>query len=128
MPDFTLEDARKLIVEFGNHNLKQLDTARKIATAATEEYGDHSPAMWDHFKEHGIWNDDVSVQASLATIRLFLPLLEAMLPVVEEGERIIREYGGDRPDHQYQPLMIQMDAVKKLIETYRGRSLTDTDG
>lgn len=121
MTALTIEEARELVALFGKHTVNQLDVAQKIATAAIEEYGDFDPPQWAQFREHGIWNDHSSVQASLATIQLFLPLLDAIEPVVEEGERIIREYGGDRPDHQYQPLMIQMDAVKKLIDTYRGR-------
>ena len=117
----SIEDAVKLVGLFGKQTDEQLAVARTIAEAVIADYGDFSPAEWTHVMKHGIWNDHTSVQAALAALQLCAPLVEAIEPFVEEGERIIAEYGGDRPDHQYQPLMIPMWQVKRLIEVYRGR-------
>lgn len=110
----TIEEARQLVVDFGKHTLGQLEVARTIATAATEEYGDLSPAMWEHFKENGIWNDDVSVQASLATIRLYLPLIEALQPIVESVENTIAHENVER-------ICLPLDDLQHLADVFRGR-------
>jgi hypothetical protein len=117
----SIEDAVKLVNMFGKQTDEQLAVARTIAEAVIADYGDFSPAEWAQVNKHGIWNDHASVQASLATLQLFAALVKAVKPFVYESERLIDTYGGDRPDHQYQPLMIQMDQVKELIRVYRGR-------
>ncbi len=117
----SIEEAMKLVSMAGRHTDEQLAVARTIAEAVIADYGDFSPAEWEKIAKDGIWNDHASVQASLATIQLFASLVEAVKPFVYESERLIDTYGGDRPDHQYQPLMIQMDEVKELVRVYRGR-------
>lgn len=117
----SIEEAVKLVSMAGRHTDEQLAVARTIAEAVIADYGDFSPAEWEKIAKDGIWNDHASVQASLATIQLFASLVEAVKPFVYESERLIDTYGGDRPDHQYQPLMIQMDEVKELVRVYRGR-------
>lgn len=117
----SIEEAVKLVSMAGRHTDEQLAVARTIAEAVIADYGDFSPAEWERVIGEGIWNDHASVQASLATIQLFASLVEAIKPFVYESERLINTYGGYRPDHQYQPLMIQMDQVKELIRVYRGR-------
>lgn len=110
----SIEDARNLVADFGKHTLGELAVARQIATAVIEEYGDLPPAMHDHFKENGIWNDDASVQASLATIRLYKPLLDALRPIVYSIENTIVHEGVER-------ICLPTGDLAKLVDTYRGR-------
>jgi hypothetical protein len=62
--------AANAIAAFGSQSACDLSTARLIATAAIERYGDFGPEMMTLFKQGGIWNDHPAVQAALAAIRL----------------------------------------------------------
>lgn len=62
--------ADELIAEFKSVPYDELEAARAVATAAHETYSPFDEAEWKRFKENGIWNDDVAVQAALAMLRL----------------------------------------------------------
>lgn len=45
-----------------------LEEARAIASDALEVWGDFDEHQWKQFRERGIWNDHVAVQAALAAL------------------------------------------------------------
>lgn len=55
---------------FGDQTHFELQCARAVASAAIEKYGDLNEIEWKDFKERGIWNDHVAVQAALTMLRL----------------------------------------------------------
>lgn len=60
----------EMVHQFGSQSNDDLEAARAIATAAIETYGDFDETVYQQFKERGIWNDHVSVQAALVAIRM----------------------------------------------------------
>lgn len=58
---------------FGNITKEELDLAREIATEVCQKYGDFDDASYHQFMNHGIWNDHVSVQTAIATIKRMKP-------------------------------------------------------
>lgn len=109
----SIEDAVKLVGLFGKQTDEQLAVARTIADAAIAEYGDFSPAEWAHVTKHGIWNDHVSVQASLATLQLFRPLIEALSPIIDSVENTVIH-------DQVERLCLPISDLANLVEVYRG--------
>lgn len=47
---------------------EDLEIARAAATLAIERYGDFDAETMRLFRQNGIWNDHVSVQAALAVV------------------------------------------------------------
>lgn len=113
----TPEEAVALVEQFGKQTNAQLDIARTIADAVLRDYADFDEYEWLKYKDDGIWNDHASVQASLATIRLYMPLLEALDPVIEMIENTIVHEGVER-------LCLPIADLQALVNVYRGR--TDT--
>lgn len=68
--DIVHKRAAELIANFGDQTVDELEAARAVATAAHETYSSLEPPEWERFKESGIWNDDVAVQAALAMLKL----------------------------------------------------------
>lgn len=111
-----IEEARKLVDDFGRQTLGELGVARQIATAALEEYGDFDEVEHLHFTENGIWNDHSSVQASLATIRLYKPLLGALEPIIAAIENTLLTADGP-----IERLCLPVGDLRKLVDTFHGR-------
>lgn len=53
-------------------------------------------------------------------------LVEALKPFVQEINRLEREYGFDRPLHQYQCMMLPLSDLIRFREVYSTISLSDT--
>jgi hypothetical protein len=69
------KQADELVRTFGldDINSGRLATAREIACAAIERYGDLDDYGWHIYRNHGIWNDHSAVQAALIAIKMFMP-------------------------------------------------------